>query len=162
MCVAVGGAVGGPGGNCPEARVSSLCGAAACGVAVWASAVGARAGAASNMGRRAENSRRFIGPRIRGSWYAMRLSVRKWASEANEKSSGRKQKRLAEMGPSPAVNNRHLQPSKWLLVLQNLIDGLDVDQSIASVDRWKNALGPFDSVIWAVGRTAATAGMGLD
>src|ERR1039458_9445765 len=105
MCVAVGGAVGGPGGNCPEARVSSVCGGADCGVAACPLAVGARAGAAINMGRRAENSRRFIDPRIRGSWYAMRLAVRKWAREANEESSGRKQKRPAEMGPFPAVNN---------------------------------------------------------
>ena len=82
MCVAVGGAVGGPGENCPEAKVSSVWGAADCGVVAWPSALGDSTGAVSNMGKRAENSRRFIGPRIRGQWYAMQLAVCKWACES--------------------------------------------------------------------------------
>src|SRR5450631_1163718 len=84
MCVAVGGAVGGPGENCPEGNVSSVWGAADCGVVAWPSALGDSTGAVSNMGKRAENSRRFIGPRIRGSWYAMQLAVCKWACKLKE------------------------------------------------------------------------------
>jgi hypothetical protein len=60
--------------------VGKVCDAAVGDAVAWPWAGGARAGAASSMGKRVENSRRFMGPRIRGSWYAMWLAVRNWGS----------------------------------------------------------------------------------